>query len=321
MGIFSARFTKPGPGVSKDASQKRRIVIFFEIFIRKFWKLLQLNFLFIAACIPVLAVFILVNLLLEALFPANLLTQLIGLMPLSLFSLPVLGMVYICRNFAREEHAFLWHDFIDQIKKNWKKGALHGLVTFLVSYFAVFSAMFYFQKASEGFFWLIPAILAVLLLVVFLFMQYYVYTLIITFDLSYKNILKNAAIFSVAGFLRNLCLSIFIVPIWGLVFLCLMGPMFETLIPGASGLFLLPLPFIIFGMCSLTCFIVCFVTYPLISRYMIEPVYSKEAANAPRPDDHYHPIEDKETEYVFENGRLIKKSAAEVEQVFDDEVK
>ena len=47
MALFRANFAKPGPGVAKDGPQKRRIVVFFEIFFRKFWKLVQVNFIFL----------------------------------------------------------------------------------------------------------------------------------------------------------------------------------------------------------------------------------------------------------------------------------
>lgn len=322
MGLFSAGFTKPGPGVSKNAPQKRRVIVFFEVFFRKFWKLLQLNFLFVAACIPIIALFFAFNLLLESISQPNLLTQILSFLPLSLISLPLVGLVYVCRNYAREEHAFLLHDFFDQIKKNWKLGLLHGVVSYFVFYLAFFACNFYFHQTGRGLLWAVPGIIAIILLFLFFLMQYYVYLLMVTFDLSYRNILKNAAIFSIAGFLRNICLSLFTVPVWGIIFICFLGPVFESEIEGAGGLLMLPIPFVVLGLCSFTCFLVSFVAYPLISKYMIEPVYKKaentDEEYTPREGDHYQPIQEKkEGEYVFENGRLVKR-LDDVEQIFDD---
>ena len=53
MGLFKANYAKPGPGVSKDAPQKRRIIVFFEILGRKYWKLAQANLVFLAMCLVI----------------------------------------------------------------------------------------------------------------------------------------------------------------------------------------------------------------------------------------------------------------------------
>ena len=41
MGLFTPNYTKEGPGVEKNAPQKKRFFVFFEIYFRKFWKMLQ----------------------------------------------------------------------------------------------------------------------------------------------------------------------------------------------------------------------------------------------------------------------------------------
>ena len=54
MGLISNMFnySKPGPGVEKEEQQKRRFFLFFELFFRKFWKLIQLNLLYLLFWIP-----------------------------------------------------------------------------------------------------------------------------------------------------------------------------------------------------------------------------------------------------------------------------
>ena len=41
MGFLQANYDKPGAGVRKDAPQKKEFVLFFEIYARKFWNLIQ----------------------------------------------------------------------------------------------------------------------------------------------------------------------------------------------------------------------------------------------------------------------------------------
>ena len=50
MAIFR-RYVRPGPGVSKDAVPKRRLVLFFEILARRFFDLIKLNLLFVVPII------------------------------------------------------------------------------------------------------------------------------------------------------------------------------------------------------------------------------------------------------------------------------
>ena len=42
------------------------------------------------------------------------------------------GVAYVTRNWARDEHAFIWSDFIDAVKGNWKYGLLTGFITGLM---------------------------------------------------------------------------------------------------------------------------------------------------------------------------------------------
>ena len=57
LGMFN--YNKEGPGVDKNAPQKRGMVVFFEIFGRKFWKLMVAALLYsipVGLCLLVLMV-------------------------------------------------------------------------------------------------------------------------------------------------------------------------------------------------------------------------------------------------------------------------
>ena len=51
MGLFNG-YLKEGPGVPKNAKEKHRFFLFFELFGRKFSKLIQLNMLYVVLLIP-----------------------------------------------------------------------------------------------------------------------------------------------------------------------------------------------------------------------------------------------------------------------------
>ena len=56
MGLFSFNYAKPGPGVDKNAPKKKGFFLYFEIFRRKFFKLLQANMLYFLCSLPFLAI-------------------------------------------------------------------------------------------------------------------------------------------------------------------------------------------------------------------------------------------------------------------------
>ena len=316
MGFLSNRYAKPGPGVAKDGPEKRRIVVFFEIFFRKFWKLEQVNLIFLMLCLPIVALMVGLNILmLNVLQLENaLVCNFITFLPFSLLGIPISGMTYVTRNFAREEHAFVWFDFFDQIKKNWKQSLLHGIITYVIAFVAYYALLFYFvSAASTGWFYAIPGALCLLLFVGFVFAQYYIFQMIITFDMPYKNMVKNGMIFSIAACLRNLLLTMLHVVVWGFTILLIAVP--ETCFLGIL--------ILLIGIPAFSSFLTNFATYPVIVRYMIKPMYENsedgENANKAKDTDHYHPIEEKKEEYVFENGRLVKKMD-DVETVFEDTI-
>ena len=53
-GLFSNRYTKTGPGVSKDAPQKNRFFHYFELLGRKFGDICKLNVVFLLSVMPLL---------------------------------------------------------------------------------------------------------------------------------------------------------------------------------------------------------------------------------------------------------------------------
>lgn len=52
MGLFGVNYAKEGPGIDKNAPQKKRFFLFWDIYFRKFWKLIQLNLVYFLFYIP-----------------------------------------------------------------------------------------------------------------------------------------------------------------------------------------------------------------------------------------------------------------------------
>ena len=157
-------YDKPGPGVSKDEPKKAAPVRFFEILWRKLSKLVQLNLIFMIPFAVVVALMVVIFFLPLPHFAFN--TSLFG--PLDLYAiyavpLPLIlmapfsaGMAYVTRNFAREEHAFVWSDFWEAVKNNWKASLLNGIIVYVAYVFLSFSVFFYSNQMQSNWLYMVP---------------------------------------------------------------------------------------------------------------------------------------------------------------------
>lgn len=271
MGLFNSYFTKPGPGVDKDAPEKLRIWQFFEIFWGQLSKLSLINMIYFVAMLPLvagLAICFKVDFLSPSIITLRVpgTIDLIGLILIvaSLFiSFPAtLGFTYVMRNIQRREHAWLWHDFIKHTKANYKKGVINGIVT-LLAYYLILNArgLYYSQQIfGSGYINSFLATLMLALLVLFIWAQFYVNTMIVTFDLSLKNIYRNAVLFAISNAPRNILVSIICLILGFGVFVL------AYIIPVLAVILAILILYSLFG------FITVFCVYPTIDKYMISVI-------------------------------------------------
>lgn len=336
FGLFG-NFTKPGPGVSKDEPPKAAPIRFFEIYFRKFTKLCQVNLIFfipvaIAVGLMVLIFLSPTHLILtlgsgETARDVDLWNRYVVPLPLILVAPFAAGLTFVTRNFAREEHAFVWSDFWDAVKGNWKYFLLDGVIVYAVYVFLSFAMLYYRNRALTEPLNYVPFWLCVVIAVVFLFAQYYLPIMFVTFDLKFGQAFKNALIFILAGFWRNLLITA-VLGILG--FIVLIVPLINLVV----FIFMLLLLFVVFAFVS---YLVNFTVYPVIDRYMIKPYEQQQAvargeALPEDPEKQFRTAAEKvaeereasfftapeeleaeeeendEDKYVFINGKLVKKS-------------
>ena len=130
---------------------------------------------------------------------------LFGLSLLTLFTFgPTnVGTTYILRNLARGDAVFMWSDFWYAVKRNLKQGILLGILDLVASFLMVFNLRYYYSGLNGGFTGGIMFYLSLAMLILWFYMRFYMYLLLVTFDLSIPKILKNSLIFSIIGFKRN----------------------------------------------------------------------------------------------------------------------
>ncbi len=247
MGIFGTNYSKPGPGVDKDAPQKKWIFRFFEIFGRKFGKLTQLNMLSFAVGIPfIVLAFVIMPLPSDIMSRLALIigehdaamTVLIFRLAMSMLLYVLWGggpvsasYAYISRCFTREEHAWLISDGKDKFIENFKQGIIVAVIDFAMLYLLANGLYFYyttFVNTGSALWLLFTCVLAVLILL-YTFMHFHIYQLMTTFENTLVQLYRNAFILSVSELPMNIILAA--IAIIGLFLLYGgLGPIFGTII-------------------------------------------------------------------------------------------
>lgn len=150
----------------------------------------------------------------------------LSLLTLFTFGLTNVGTTYILRNLIKGDPVFMWSDFWYAIKRNVRQGILLGIIDIVASFLLVFNVGFYFNTLNGSFLNGILFYVSLAMLILFYFMRYYMYLLLITFDLSIFKILKNSLIFAIIGFKRN------IMAFLGIVVLVILNLMIFFYVPG-----------------------------------------------------------------------------------------
>ena len=112
------------------------------------------------------------------------------------------GAAYNLRSLVRGDSAFLWSDYFYAIRRNLKQGFIFGIIDLLVIVVLATDIIFFFPL-STGFGYGLMYALVLALCIIYLVMRFYIYPMMITFDLSIFKILKNALIFTMLGLKRN----------------------------------------------------------------------------------------------------------------------
>ena len=231
--------TQPRTGVPKAPAEKKGLFKFGEIYGRRCWQLITLNLIFLLACIPIVTI-----------GPA------------------IAAMTKVCRNWSQERNAFVWADFWDAFKKNFKQGFVMGtidLVCLVGFYVAILS---YYEWASETSAMYIPLIICISCCTVFFMMHFYIYLMIASTNLSLFKIIKNSFFLVSLGIKKSLWTLL----IWIIVLFLMIG-----FLP--YSLFIIPFwPF------SFLCFVNAFNCYPEIRKYVIQPYYDERGEDNPEFD-------------------------------------
>lgn len=257
MPLFN-NYAKPGKGVDKDVYESR-FKVFFDVLYRKFWKMMQLNLLYCVFSIPLIVVFMLFVPAgqSEANTVTNYLYCIGALLYLSVVGLGFVipGFTYILRNYSNEQHAFLFSDFWDTIKENFKQGLLLFILDTVLLVVFYLSISFYMVLPDQSAGVQFAKWFLICMALLYFLMHFYIYQIMVTFAMSLGQILKNALILTLGHLPRNLLVFVVVAAIAVITFSISvqMGLLFSGLISVA-----------------LIGYVVNFTSLDIVKKYMID---------------------------------------------------
>ena len=180
------------------------------------------------------------------------------------------GTTYIIRNMLKGEPVFMWEDMKYSIRRNLRQGIIYGIIDIFLSGMLVYDVIYFFFNAffnpQTGFIQSMFFYISLVALVFYFFMRFYIYLMMVTFDLSLFKIFKNAMIFAFLGFKRNLLAGLGILALGYLNLL-----LFFTPITMGLGI---ALPFVL--TLGIGTYIAAYAAWPKIKQIMIDPYYKEE---------------------------------------------
>lgn len=209
MGLFSGMFSGKSnrPDFTPDMMPKNRFELFFEMLKLNLFNLLKVNLMYFVFWIPFwIWTWMNLNVLLtydsvEA-FAADgyMMVYALGAALGVMITGPAkCALKYITRNYARDEHVWLWSDFIGAIKANWKQGLALSVLNGLFLFLFVYGLSFYnnMAAATGSYVYLFLQVLLVVLGVMFLLMNLYAWPMMVTYDLKFTQILRNSLVLAI----------------------------------------------------------------------------------------------------------------------------
>lgn len=220
MGLFDRLYY--GKAGQRDYSEmdmpKTRVSLFFLVLKDHFFDLIKVNLLQLIFWIPFI-VWTNINLIaiqnidtsawlavedgakqLTNVLSSYAIVYLLGLVPCIAITGPsTAGASYIMRNWARDQHAFLFSDFKDAFKGNWKQALLTSVISSAVPVLAYTAIVFYSDMAGSNKAMILPLVVVLSATLLWTLMLPLIYPMMIGYELKFAAVIKNAFLMAVAS--------------------------------------------------------------------------------------------------------------------------
>ncbi len=277
MPLFG-NYEKAGAGIAKNAPEKKPFFRFWEILGRKFWKLMELNMVMCISVVPLILGAVSIFYLAEKHTSlALVLAAACALVYMAIFGPTLAASAKVLRYFTVEKPCFLLDTFFKTFRSSFKQALPLGVIDLFVGGSVVSGFYVYpriissLQMNGEGgvALYYVLFVLTLSIAITVLMMSFYGYLMIVSTDLSFRNILKNSLALSMIALKKNvitLVLSILIMAIFAV--LTFYFPFIMLFV-----WFFFPTAYV--G------FLIVFNCYPVIQKFVINPYYAQRGELSP----------------------------------------
>ena len=190
-----------------------RLQLFRDVLMVRKGNMVSLNFLYLLIWIPAV-IWTFMNILQLQVQPPEVLgslafTYLALLCPMIFITGPFrIGVSYVMRNWARDEHAFPFLHFKTGMKENWKQALLLSLVDGLLPLVVYVCVYFYSGMAKDSVLFYLPVALVLIAAILWVLSGQLMPTLIVTYDLSFPQAVRNAFLMTMAALPKAIAIKL-----------------------------------------------------------------------------------------------------------------
>lgn len=197
---------------------KTRIALFFQVFKERFFDLFKANFLQLIFWIPFL-LWTMINISAVQVIDTSAMVEgenvgaqiistvsgyvivwLLGLVPCILITGPSsAGSAYLMRNWARDQHTFLFSDYKDAFKNNWKQALGVSAMTCVLPVVVYIAMMYYSRMAASNVLMFAPMVVVLFVALMWALMLPLLYAMLIGYEMTFKVLIKNAFLMAAAS--------------------------------------------------------------------------------------------------------------------------
>ena len=277
MSLFG-NYEKSGAGIAKNAPKKKPFFRYWELAFGKFWKIIEINMLMTASFLPLLlAVVVIYYFIQDYTGTAMLIAGGFVVLFVVCFGPVIAGCTKVLRNFTLEKPTFMLDTFFKTFRSSFRQSCPMGIIDLIMTA-SVASSFYVYPKmiaqireegiGGEGFYYVL-FILTLSIAIVITLMSFYAYLMIVSTDLSMKNILKNSLALSFIALKKNfitLLITAFVMGGFALL---------TYLFPYIMAIFWVFIP------TGFVAFMIVFNCYPVIQQYVINPYYEQRGEVSP----------------------------------------
>ncbi len=180
---------------------------------------------------------------------------------------------YVVRNLLKGEPVFMWDDMKYAVKRNIKQSLIYGIFDLVLTGMLIYDIYFFLLTMNRSIIDSMFFYVSLVAFVFYIFMRFYIYLMMVTFDLPLRKLFKNAMLFAFLGFKRN------ILALVSIVLVVILNVIIFTFAPLMALGIALPLV-ITTGICT---YIAAYAAWPKIKEIMIDPYYKDEDLNSDEP--------------------------------------